>query len=82
MYGSPLVTTGRSGQSVIATCTSVAGMPSHFATATACEVDMPVPISAAVCCRPILPSALNSTFANEVSAPVPKSFCTHAKPTP
>ena len=47
-YGSPLVTTGNSGQSVMAIWTSVAGMPSHFATATACDVEVPVPISAAV----------------------------------
>jgi hypothetical protein len=33
---------------VTATRTSVAGLPSHFATAIACDVDMPVPISAAL----------------------------------
>ena len=81
-YGSPLVSTGRSGHSVTATRTSVAGRPSHFATATACDVDIPVPISAAVCCSDTLPFSSNSTFANDASAPVPKSFCTHAKPTP
>ena len=52
------------------------------ATATACDVDIPVPISAAVCCSDTLPFSSNSTFANDASAPVPKSFCTHAKPTP
>ncbi len=46
MYGSPLVMTGKSDQSVIAMCTSDAGLPSHFATASA--VDIPVPISASV----------------------------------
>jgi hypothetical protein len=40
------VTIGNTDQSVTEKCASSAGLPSHCAHNTDCEVDMPVPISA------------------------------------
>ena len=62
--------------------TSSAGRPSHGWTTSSCAVVDPQPISAEtwrICNRPC---GVISICTIAASAPVPKSFCTAAKPTP
>jgi hypothetical protein len=72
LCGSPLVSIGKSGQSVTARSSASAGRPSQRTQATARPEEAPVPISVPVWERAMRPFGESSIFARLASAPVPK----------